>query len=90
MLIGACFWRLLGRNQAQGTDHRAIVEIGLPIQIGWRLRLHWLLLAFVPSGLLLGVSQHISIDAAAAPILFDTVMEYPLALVAACFFAAAP
>jgi hypothetical protein len=70
LLIGACAWRLLGRYQAQGADHRAAVEIGLSAHIDWRRRLHWLLLAFVPSSLLLGVSQHISTDVASAPLLW--------------------
>ncbi|MBC8238870.1 MAG: hypothetical protein H8E30_00185, partial [Alphaproteobacteria bacterium] len=69
LLIGACAWKLLGCYQDQGADHRATVEIGLSALIGWRLRLHWLLLAFVPSSLLLGVSQHISTDIASAPLL---------------------
>ena len=70
LLIGACAWLLVGRYQSQGADHRAAVEFGLSDQVGWRLRLHWLLLAFVPSSLLLGVTQHISTDVAPAPLLW--------------------
>lgn len=36
----------------------------------WRRRLHWILLAFVPSSLMLGVTQHVSTDIAAAPLLW--------------------
>ncbi len=70
LLVGACAWRLLGPYRAQGADHRAAAEMGLSAQIDWRRRLHWLLLAFVPSSLLLGVSQHISTDVASAPLLW--------------------
>lgn len=35
---------------------------------GWRLRLRWLLLSFVPSSLLLGVTTHITSDIAAVPL----------------------
>lgn len=38
--------------------------------IGWRRRLHWLALAFVPSGLLLGVTQHLTTDIVAVPLLW--------------------
>jgi hypothetical protein len=42
----------------------------LPAAYVWRERMTWLLLAAVPSGLLLGVSTHISTDVAAAPFLW--------------------
>ncbi|MBT6913280.1 MAG: fused MFS/spermidine synthase, partial [Rhodospirillaceae bacterium] len=70
LLIGACAWLLLGRYQAQGADDRAALEIGLSNQVSWGRRLHWLALAFVPSMLLLGVTQHISTDVASAPMLW--------------------
>lgn len=38
--------------------------------ITWRRRLLWVLLAFVPSSLMLGVTQHVSTDIAAAPLLW--------------------
>ncbi len=44
--------------------------------IGWRRRLHWIFLAFVPSSLLLGVTTHMTTDVAAAPFLW----VIPLAL----------
>lgn len=36
--------------------------------IGWGLRARWLVLAFVPSSLLLGVTTHLTTDVAAAPL----------------------
>jgi len=36
----------------------------------WSRRLHWLVLAFVPSSLLLGVTMHITTDVAAVPLLW--------------------
>ena len=44
--------------------------------IGWRRRLHWLVLALVPSSLLLAVTTHITTDLAAVPLLWVV----PLAL----------
>ena len=44
--------------------------------IGWRRRVHWLALAFVPSSLLLGVTSHITTDIAAVPLFW----VIPLAL----------
>lgn len=44
--------------------------------ISWRRRLHWLALAFVPSGLLLGVTQHLTTDIVAVPLFWVV----PLAL----------
>lgn len=41
-----------------------------PESITWRRRLLWILLAFVPSSLMLGVTQHVSTDIAAAPLLW--------------------
>ncbi|TQV76307.1 fused MFS/spermidine synthase [Denitrobaculum tricleocarpae] len=43
---------------------------------GWPQRLHWIVLALVPSSLLLGVTTHISTDVAAVPLLWVV----PLAL----------
>lgn len=38
--------------------------------VAWMRRLHWLALAFVPSSLLLGVTQHITTDLVAVPLLW--------------------
>jgi len=70
LLIGACGWILMRYYQTHGADQRARDEAGLSDQVDWTRRLHWLALAFVPSSLLLGVTQHISTDIAAAPLLW--------------------
>jgi len=70
LLIGACAWVLVRHYQGGGADQRALDEIGLSDQVDWPRRLHWLALAFVPSALLLGVTQHISTDIASAPLLW--------------------
>ncbi len=41
-----------------------------PETVGWRRRLHWLALAFVPSSLMLGVTQYITTDVAPVPLLW--------------------
>ncbi|MFP6696324.1 MAG: hypothetical protein VCF08_05355 [Alphaproteobacteria bacterium] len=70
LLIAACAWIMFLHFQAQGADHRAAGENGLSDQVDWPLRLRWLVLAFVPSSLLLGVTQHITTDVASAPLLW--------------------
>ncbi|MDP6830192.1 MAG: hypothetical protein QF512_04450 [Alphaproteobacteria bacterium] len=70
LLIGACAWFLVRHYQVSGADQRAQDEIGLSDRVDWPRRLHWLALAFMPSSLLLGVTQHISTDVASAPLLW--------------------
>ena len=41
-----------------------------PIAPGWRARLHWIVLSFVPSSLLLGVTTFLTTDVAAVPLLW--------------------
>ena len=48
----------------------------LAAQVAWRTRARWVALAFVPSSLLLGVTQHITTDLAAVPLFWVA----PLAL----------
>ena len=74
-LIATCATLLWRRYMAAAP---AIVERddGLVGEVGWGLRLRWLLLAIVPSALLLGVTLHISTEIAAVPFLWVV----PLAL----------
>jgi hypothetical protein len=44
--------------------------------VSWRARLHWIVLAFIPSSLLLGVTAHLTTDVAAVPLFWVV----PLAL----------
>jgi hypothetical protein len=68
---GLVVWR---REAAGGAATSGRAEASQPI--GWRRRLHWLLLALVPSSLLLAVTTHITTDLAAVPLLWVV----PLAL----------
>lgn len=56
------------RNQAD--------KDGADQPIAWDLRVRWMVLAFIPSALLLGVTLHLTIDVAAAPFIW----VIPLAL----------
>ena len=67
VLIAACAWRLWKSQQAKditATD-TPTVEI-----LTWQQKLHWLALAFVPSSLLLGLTNFISTDIASVPLLW--------------------
>jgi hypothetical protein len=69
--ITACAGLCVGRP---AIGHDATPLIAEPISTGRKL--HWLFLAFVPSGLLVAVTAHISTDVAAGPLLWVA----PLAL----------
>ena len=65
--VAACAW-----VSTRAPTALAAVEStpGDGVDIGWRRRLHWLVLSFAPAALLLGVTAHISADVAAAPLLW--------------------
>lgn len=65
-LVAACGWGLLRQGPASSEAR------GMPTSpaIGWRTRLHWVLLAAVPSGLLLAVTTMITTDIMAMPLLW--------------------
>jgi hypothetical protein len=69
--ITACAGLCVGRS-ASGREMTTL--LAEPVTAGRKL--HWLLLAFVPSGLLVAVTAHISTDVAAGPLLWVA----PLAL----------
>ncbi len=75
LLIGLCGWVLWRRFVA---DPPGVVgeELELSPDISWRRRGIWVLLAFAPSSLMLGVTLHLSTDVAAVPLLWVV----PLAL----------
>ncbi|MCZ6524807.1 MAG: fused MFS/spermidine synthase [Alphaproteobacteria bacterium] len=75
-LIAVCAVASWRTREAARPTPESEAESGLVSEMGWRQRLHWLLLAFAPSSLLLGVTLHISTDVAAAPF----VWVVPLAL----------
>jgi spermidine synthase len=68
LLVAACAWR---------TSRGTVAAVTLPrVPIAWRQRLRWVLLAFVPSGLLLSTTTHLTTDVMAMPLLW----VIPLAL----------
>ena len=70
VVIGLAGWQML---RSAGT----VATVAAPAEaVSWRQRLSWIALAFVPSGLLVAVTAHISTDVAAVPLLW----VLPLAL----------
>lgn len=74
------FWRTAAdrrtRNVCSGTSGETPVSLSfadasssLP-QFGWKRRLRWLLLAFVPSSLMLSVTTYLTTDIASIPLLW--------------------
>lgn len=73
-LISACgLW--IAQVEAKRQDTISSVE-DVKRAVGWRNRLAWMCLSFIPSGLLVSVTAHISTDIAAVPLLWVV----PLAL----------
>ena len=74
LLTSACFYFAY----RQSTAHRALAPEPAALSTpgdaadspGWRKRLHWIALAFVPSSLLLGVTTFLTTDVAAVPLLW--------------------
>jgi spermidine synthase len=89
LLIAACGVISL-RATGSETDNPALSRVDAlasahdGLRESWRTRATWLVLAFVPSSLLLGVTTHISTDVAAVPLLW----VIPLALYLLTFIAA--
>ncbi|MBI5522058.1 MAG: fused MFS/spermidine synthase [Desulfarculus sp.] len=77
LLVAACAGACLLWRHPQG-DHAAppAPAPALAVPLSWRGRLRWLLLALVPSSLLMAVTTHLSTDVAAMPLLWVV----PLAL----------
>ncbi|MGO8908375.1 MAG: class I SAM-dependent methyltransferase, partial [Bradyrhizobium sp.] len=68
VLIAACGVLLLRAPASAAVDTLA-KDIDMPPP-AWSLRVRWIFLAAVPSGLLIAVTAHISTDVAAAPLLW--------------------
>jgi SAM-dependent methyltransferase len=62
----AAHTRARGSSQHQASDPPA--PGNAIVRGSWLLRMRWVLLAFVPSSLLLGVTSHLTTDVAAAPL----------------------
>ena len=70
VMTTACFYlayRQSDVHRAPTTDAVSDTHADAP---GWRQRLHWIALSFVPSSLLLGVTTFITTDVAAVPLLW--------------------
>lgn len=69
VLIGLCALAIRCQAQtAQMAPARGHGDAAAPSS--WRVRLHWIVFALVPSSLMLGVTTHISTDVAAVPLLW--------------------
>jgi len=67
IICAVALWRSIAEIDANEMPEIAAEEIAAPPM---RQQLHWLALAFVPSSLLLGLTQYISTDIAAVPLLW--------------------
>jgi hypothetical protein len=69
-LIAVCAITLWGRVIPDTTPLPSSSQPATGPNPTWSRRMHWLVLAFVPSSLLLGVTMHITTDVAAVPLLW--------------------
>ena len=70
VLMAVCAVLLHRHFDTQGPHNRVTQANGLRDDVGWGLRSRWILLAFIPSSLLLGVTTHITTDIASVPLLW--------------------
>lgn len=75
LLMVGCFRTVFGVRERRTVDAEVAPELT------WRQRLRWVMLAAVPSSLMLGVTQHLTTDVAPVPLLW----VLPLALYLATF-----
>lgn len=68
LIIGCAV--LMWKTQANNQNDVAEIELDDPEPLTTKQQLHWLALAFVPSSLLLGLTQFISTDIASVPLLW--------------------
>lgn len=78
ILLGACAMLVRGFGQEKPPE---TIAVSLEEAVSIPTRLRWVVLSFVPSSLMLGVTTHISTDIAAVPLLW----VLPLALYLATF-----
>lgn len=67
-LIAVCALAMWRNRQDERPEEARLAETAPPV--GWKRRAHWILLAAAPSSLLLGVTQHITTEIAAVPLLW--------------------
>lgn len=65
-ICGLAMWRRPQTRHATEDSSAATARS----EVGWGQRLHWLVLAFAPSSLLLAVTAHITTDLASVPLLW--------------------
>lgn len=68
--VGICGLLVFRSGREMQAEKPSVRSIGGPETLPWSRRLHWLVLAFVPSSLLLGVTNHLTTDIAAAPFMW--------------------
>lgn len=76
VLMAACAFLLRRSFVADMPKNHRTVVTELKSDVDWMLRMQWVILAFIPSSLLLGVTAHITADIASVPLLW----VIPLAL----------
>lgn len=83
--IAACGFLVFGdgRTSTVAADVSSARKGAEPIP--WSRRLHWLVLAFVPSSLLLGVTNHLTTDIAAVPFMWTLPLVLYLLSFVICF-----
>ncbi len=75
VLMAVCGWMSLQRwresNDAKASHHEGAANAAVDEPpIAWRRRLRWVLFAFVPSSLMLGVTTYLTTDIASIPLLW--------------------
>jgi len=81
VLMAACAFLLWHQFVSDVPSAHYSAAKDLKSAIDWKLRAQWMILAFVPSSLLLGVTTHITTDIASVPLLW----VIPLALFLSTF-----
>ncbi len=76
LIVICCFVARRRTEPPIAAEPSAVAASNAPPRPAWKQRFNWIVLALVPSSLLLGVTTHISTDVAAAPLLWVV----PLAL----------
>jgi spermidine synthase len=83
LVVGCATITLMNRQEAtigagfESEDHATgATDDARPAMVGWERRFEWMFLSFVPSALIIAVTNHITTDIASAPLLWVV----PLAL----------
>ena len=76
VLMATCAFLLRRYFAAEVLHEHHMATTDLKANVDWKLRMQWVILAFVPSSLLLGVTTYITTDVASVPLLW----VIPLAL----------